>query len=576
MRRIFASLLSVIMVVGMITPYTASAKSFSDVPATHTFFDEITYLSDQEIINGFNDGTFAPSKPVTRAAAAAMIGRAMGLDGEQRATAFKDVGQSNFASGYIQSAVEDNIISGYTDGTYKPGKVVTRGEMAIFLARAFDLTVKAETSFKDVSPSMAASDSILKILAERITGGYTDGTYRPNQDVTRDQFSAFLARALDERFKQDKPNTYDQFSAHFIDVGQGDSTLLTLTNGKTILIDAGRQSAGEMVVSYLKQAGVDSIDLVVATHPDADHIGGLLDVLNDIPVKKVLDSGKAHTSQTYLDYLNLVDQKNIAFEVAKTGQSIDLDPNVQIKVLHAFENASDNNDASIVLRATNGCSSVLLMADADYGIEDEVVRNLDVQSTVLRTGHHGSNTSTSAAFVEAVDPSVAILSYGENSYGHPDSEVVQNLKNAGVDIYSTYESGDIVADFNGCNVSVEGSPYNDGGNGGTDPDPEPKPTPADLSITNVNLDTEVVKITNNGKNNVNMTGWKLVSEEGNQTFEFPTHFVLNAGSTIHVTSGKYGVNNPPAYLKWTGSYIWNNEGDSAALYNAKGVKVSGY
>ncbi len=574
MRRIFASLVTVMMVVGLLTPFSAFAKSFSDVPTTHTFFDEITYLSDQEIINGFNDGTFAPSKPVTRAAAAAMIGRALGLDGEQRVTTFQDVGISNFASGYIQSAVEAKIISGYTDGTYKPGKVVTRGEMAIFLARAFDLTVKAETSFKDVSRSMAASDSILEILAEGITGGYTDGTYRPNQDVTRDQFSAFLARALDDRFKQDKPNMPDQFSAHFIDVGQGDSTLLTLTNGKTVLIDAGRQSAGEKVVSYLKEAGIDSIDLVVATHPDADHIGGLLDVLNDIPVKKVLDSGKPHTSQTYLDYLNLVDQKNIPFEVAKTGQSINLDPNVQIQVLHADENASDNNDASIVLRATNGCSSVLLTADAGHGIENEMVRNDDVQSTVLRTGHHGSSTSTSAAFVEAVNPSVAILSYGENSYGHPDSEVVSNLENAGVNIYSTYETGDIVADFNGCHVNVEGSPYNGGGNGGTDPEPEP--TTAHLSITNVNLDTEVVKIKNNGKDNVNMTGWKLVSVEGNQTYDFPTNFVLKAGSTVHVMSGKNAINNPPTYLKWTGSYIWNNEGDSAALYNTKGVKVSGY
>ncbi|WP_061808952.1 S-layer homology domain-containing protein [Rossellomorea vietnamensis] len=570
MKRIIASFVTVMMVAGLLTPFSASAKSFSDVPTTHTFFDEITYLSDQEIINGFNEGTFAPSKPVTRAAAAAMIGRAIGLDGEQRATTFEDVGQSNFASGYIQSAVEAKVISGYTDGTYKPGKVVTRGEMAIFLARAFDLTVKAETSFRDVSPSMAASDSILKILAEGITGGYTDGTYRPNQDVTRDQFSAFLARALDDRFKQDKPNTHDPFSAHFIDVGQGDSTLLTLTNGKTILIDGGRQSAGEKVVSYLKQAGVDSIDLVVATHPDADHIGGLLDVLKDIPVKKVLDSGKAHTSHTYLDYLNLVDQKNIPFEVAKTGQSIDLDSNVQIKVLHADENASDNNDASIVLRATNGCSSVLLTADAGHGIEDEMIRNADVQSTVLRTGHHGSDTSTSKSFVEAVNPSAAILSYGENSYGHPDPKVLQSLKDAGSEIYSTYEMGDIVANFNGCEVTVDDRSYNGDGNGVSEP------APANVMISSVDVDAEVVTIKNNGKEDVDMTGWKLVSEEGNQSFDFPNGFVLKAGRTVHVTSGKYAAHNPPVYLKWTGSYIWNNEGDSSVIYNAKGVKVSGH
>jgi competence protein ComEC len=572
MKKLFALLLLVVLVVGSIPPTSASAKAFRDVPTTHTFFDEITYLSDQMIINGFNDGTFAPDKPVTRAAAAAMIGRSVGLDGEKRETSFEDVGSSSFASGYIQSAVEQKIIYGFTDGTFRPDQIVTRGEMAIFIARAFELTEKADTSFNDVSPSMAAADSIAKILAEGITQGYTDGTFRPNQDVTRDQFSAFLARALNDQFKKDTPNT--SFTAHFLDVGQGDSTLLTLSNGKTILIDAGRQSAGEKVVSYLKQAGVDSIDLVVATHPDADHIGGLLDVLNEIPVKKVLDSGKAHTSQTYLDYLNLVDQKNIPFEVAKTSQIIDLDANVQVRVLHSDENASENNDASIVLRATNGCSSVLLTGDADHEIESKIAQTFDVQSTVLRTSHHGSNTGTSAAFVDAVNPSAAILSYGENSYGHPHSEVIQNLTNAGAAIYSTYETGDIIAEFNGCNVDINGSPYSGGGDG--EPEPDPEPTPADVTITSVNLDTEVVKIRNNGSQDVNMTGWKLVSIEGNQTYDFPANYVLKAGSTVHITSGRNAINNPPYYLEWTGSYIWNNAGDPAALYNAEGVKVSEY
>src|SRR4051794_39529784 len=114
--------------------------------------------------------------------------------------------------------------------------------------------------------------------------------------------------------------------AHFIDVGQGDSILITLTNGKNILVDAGKRDADDKVGAYLKKVGVKTLDLVVSTHPDADHIGGLIDILNFFPVKQVLDSGKGHTTQTYTDLLNAIDANNIPFSVAQVGQTVNLDP----------------------------------------------------------------------------------------------------------------------------------------------------------------------------------------------------------------------------------------------------------
>src|SRR5699024_502695 len=126
----------------------------------------------------------------------------------------------------------------------------------------------------------------------------------------------------------------------FLDVGQGDSIFIQTTNGKNILIDAGTQSAGEKVVSYLKEMDVGKLDLVIATHPHADHIGGLIPVLNNFKVDKFVDSGKIHTSQTYYNLLSLIDDKNIAFEIPKIGQVYSID-DFKMTVIHVDSNASN-------------------------------------------------------------------------------------------------------------------------------------------------------------------------------------------------------------------------------------------
>jgi len=176
-------------------------NSFTDVLQNQRFNEEIKFLSDKHIITGFPDGTFRPSDTVTRAQAAIMIGRALGLEGTQRETTFKDVHQSQVASGFIASAVEKGIIAGFPDNSYRPNDPVTRGQMAIFIARAFDLKEESESSFSDVPASSAAYVYIKRILAESITTGYPDGSFKPSKELIRSDFSAFMARALDDRFK---------------------------------------------------------------------------------------------------------------------------------------------------------------------------------------------------------------------------------------------------------------------------------------------------------------------------------------------------------------------------------------
>ncbi|WP_230586097.1 MBL fold metallo-hydrolase [Lysinibacillus sphaericus] len=268
----------------------------------------------------------------------------------------------------------------------------------------------------------------------------------------------FLLAGCTEAIKTERvPVTAgDEMRVHFMDVGQGDSILIESPNVKTMLIDAGVKGAGQQVVSYLKELGVNKLDKVVATHPDADHIGGLIPVLHAIPIEQFYDSGKVHTSQTFEEMLMAIDEKNIPYYVPKTGDFIEFDKDVTVKVLNANEHATDNNDASIVLKVVYGNVSFLLTGDAGIALEKEMMSN-DVTATVLKAGHHGSNTSSSEDFIRAVKPEVTILSYGEdNKYGHPHAEVVNRLQAIGSNIYATADLGTITVATNGVNYTVNG------------------------------------------------------------------------------------------------------------------------
>jgi Leucine-rich repeat (LRR) protein len=175
---------------------------FPDVTETYRFYEEIKFLTAKGIINGFPDGNFHPNETVTRAQAAIMIGRALDLDETIRPTIFDDVKSASMASGYIASATEKGIITGFPDGTFRPNDPVTRGQMAIIISRAFELKEESSYVFPDVSTQSSSYVHIKRIMAEGITTGYPDGTFRPSKKLIRGEFSAFMARAWEDRFKQ--------------------------------------------------------------------------------------------------------------------------------------------------------------------------------------------------------------------------------------------------------------------------------------------------------------------------------------------------------------------------------------
>jgi competence protein ComEC len=229
----------------------------------------------------------------------------------------------------------------------------------------------------------------------------------------------------------------------FIDVGQGDSILVILPNTKTLLIDGGERQSSGKVLSTLQEYGLSYIDVIVATHPHADHIGGLIDVINTVNVGQVLDSGQMHTTQTFEDLLDAIYNKQIPLRSVSEGESINLDPTVRIDVLNPAasipaadgeSNEAGFNDNSVVLKITYGNFSALLTGDMEERNEARLAfKNATIlDADVLKAGHHGSRTSSSLGFLNAVTPEVVIISLGVgNSYGHPHPEALDRISAAG-------------------------------------------------------------------------------------------------------------------------------------------------
>lgn len=191
-----------VIVLCLWAPSAGLASGFYDVSKAYTFYDEIEFLTSKQIITGYSDGSFKPEASVTRAEAAIMIGRALGLNGDPQDTHFNDVTANVTGSGYIASAVERGIISGFPDNTYRPYQPVTRAQMAIILDKAFTLkNAHPNNIFTDISENMIAYPSILNAYANGIVNGFSDATYKPDNRVVRGHFSAFLARAIDPSFR---------------------------------------------------------------------------------------------------------------------------------------------------------------------------------------------------------------------------------------------------------------------------------------------------------------------------------------------------------------------------------------
>ena len=259
---------------------------------------------------------------------------------------------------------------------------------------------------------------------------------------------------------------------HFIDVGQGDSILIQ-AGEQAMLVDAGTNESGSVVTEYLRSLNITKLDYLIGTHPHEDHIGGLDDVIHSFDIGTVIMPNVSHTTQTYEDVLDALLEKNLTVTAPHPGDSYSigdasftvLSPSAEIAE-QAAEN-DDLNNLSVGIRLVYGSNAFVLCGDAESDSEEAMVESgLDLKADVLKAGHHGSSTSTSDAFLAAVDPDYAVISCGkDNSYGHPHQETMDKLNAADISIFRTDEQGTVVAVSDGSSITWSSAPDTEGVSG---------------------------------------------------------------------------------------------------------------
>ena len=245
------------------------------------------------------------------------------------------------------------------------------------------------------------------------------------------------------------------FEVHFIDVGQADSALIEC-DGETMMIDGGNVADSNVVAAYLKKEDVTELNYVVCSHAHEDHVGGLSGALSVTKADNIYAPKTEANTKAYKNFKKKAEEQNVEIKHPNVGDEIQLGSSTVEFLGPVDENGKDLNSTSIVLKITYGNTPFLFTGAAESDEEEETLNSgADLKSTVLKVGHHGSRTSTSYPFLREVMPQYAVISVEKgNSYGHPNEETLSKLSDAGVEVYRTDESGDIVMTSDGNSINV--------------------------------------------------------------------------------------------------------------------------
>lgn len=260
---------------------------------------------------------------------------------------------------------------------------------------------------------------------------------------------------IEETYSLDPNQTNNPLTITYLDVGQADSILIE-NNDEYMLIDAGNNDDGPLLVKYFKEKNITTFKYLIGTHPHEDHIGGLDDVINNFNINTIYMPDVITTTKTFLDVLDSIENNNLTYKVPKIEEKFTLG-DANIEVLYTGVDEKDLNNTSIVLRLDYKNTSFLFTGDATDTTEKILLKAKEkLNIDVLKVGHHGSKYSTTTEFLKATTPKYAIISVGKNNtYNHPDTKTINKLNKYNIETHRTDNEGTIIITSDGNNIEIK-------------------------------------------------------------------------------------------------------------------------
>lgn len=569
-KRFLSTILILAIILSTFFPVLAAEKS--------SYIKEAEKLKTMGVFQGSDIG-LELDREATRIEGMIMLIRLLGKESEAealkgQASTFTDVPE--WGLGYVNYAEENGLTKGISKNLFGSNKKIDAKSYVTFMLRAL--------GYNDSKGDFLYNDSI-KFAKDKGIIDSSDERELNTKVFLRDHLAKVSILALNANMKE-KPltllenlvdegvilksvaedmdkNSISDLEVHFIDVGQADAIFIK-KGDQAMLIDGGNNSDGKMIVDYIKKKNISKLEYIIATHPHADHIGGLDDVVDNFEIGKIIMPDVISTTQTFEDFIDSIGKKNLSLTKPKLGAEYDLNGALITVIAPSEKVYSILNDYSVVVKVQYGNNSFLFTGDAEKTSETEMLeKNKAILSVdVLKLGHHGSMTSTTKDFLDAVDPQYAVISVGrENKYGHPDDEVLNRLISKNIHIYRTDLDGNIIAISDGNTIIFYKNNRKLQESSNTEEKPVELVRP-NVIISSLDKIAEVVTVSNNSEEDVDLTGWTLLSVTGNQEFIFP-EYILKANSRIVISSG---VKDGDFY--WGKQNVWNNsQSDPAVLFD---------
>lgn len=306
---------------------------------------------------------------------------------------------------------------------------------------------------KEIRTAVRRIRSVIFMIGVLIAVGSSIYAYANNENTP-------AMETAQAKFESKPVGELDELQVHFIDIGQGDSTLI-MCGEHAMLMDAGENDKGTTVQLYLKKQGVTSLDYMIGTHPDSDHIGGMDVILTKFDCKTVMMPDYQKDTRTYDDVIQAMKNKSYKNTLPIVGDVYELgDAFFTIVAPNNYSYGDECNNYSIGILLTHGENTFLFTGDAEEEAERDIAANgINIDADVYRAGHHGSRTASTMDLLNAATPEYAVISCGaDNKYGHPHAEALNNLRSMGVKVFRTDEQGSIIATSNGREITFNCAP----------------------------------------------------------------------------------------------------------------------